>query len=396
MRILLIGNYPPDGQESMLRFAKLMKEKLAGEGMAVTLLQPQPVFFKILGARARPYQGWGKWLGYLDKFVLFPTAIWRASRHHDVVHICDHSNAMYGRWTRNKPWLVTCNDLLAVRSALGEFPVNPTGRLGRLLQRWILSWLKRAPTVACISHATRDDLLRLAGRRPEHTPVIHMGLNHPYEHLKHSQWWPGSRDLLASHSIPKDSKIIFHVGGSQWYKNRSGVIRLFAGLAAIESGLRLLIAGKPASQRDLDMAKDLGIADCVHFLGAVSNSELQTLFHAAEFLLFPSLAEGFGWPVIEAQACGCRVAASNRPPLPEVGGKGCLYLDLDDEAGSITQLRDYLREKPQQSEARVAVGFQNLQRFRPEAMILKYVRLYHSLADFSSARFQPCSPSEET
>src|SRR5207249_6761486 len=98
----------------------------------------------------------------------------------DVVHICDHSNALYVRHIEKRPHLVTCNDMLAIRSAHGEFPQNRTGWSGRILQRWILAGLRRARRLTCISEATRHDVLRLTGHRPEVVSVTYMGQNFPY------------------------------------------------------------------------------------------------------------------------------------------------------------------------------------------------------------------------
>src|SRR5262249_10073651 len=131
MRVLLVSNYRNDRQESMLRFATALADGLRSLNIEVDLIRPEPWFGRLRsGAR-----GVAKWLGYLDKFLLFPPRLRRLAATADVVHICDHSNAMYVRHVTHRPLLVTCNDLLAVRSALGEFPRHRTGWTGRMLQR---------------------------------------------------------------------------------------------------------------------------------------------------------------------------------------------------------------------------------------------------------------------
>ena len=91
MRVLLVGNYAPDRQESMLRFAELMERELRARGHSATVLQPPVVLGKLKAGSG----GAGKWFGYVDKFVLFPRRLRAAMRDCDAVHICDHSNAMY-------------------------------------------------------------------------------------------------------------------------------------------------------------------------------------------------------------------------------------------------------------------------------------------------------------
>lgn len=176
MKLLLVANYETDRQESMLRFASALHAGLRDAGIESALTRPAPIV-----GRLRPgATGLAKWLGYIDKFVLFPPRLRQLARGADVVHICDHSNAMYLPHVHTRPHLITCNDMLAIRSARGEFSRNPTGWTGRLLQRWILSNLRRARHLTCISAATQRDVLRLTGQPAERVTVTHMGLNYPY------------------------------------------------------------------------------------------------------------------------------------------------------------------------------------------------------------------------
>ena len=123
LRILLVGNYPPDRQESMQRFADVFLRGLPPVGVKVELIRPEIVWNRRAGS-----PGIAKWLGYADKYLAFPKRLRRhiAASRPDVVHVCDHSNSMYLRSAPAGRRLITCHDLLAVRSALGEIPQNPT------------------------------------------------------------------------------------------------------------------------------------------------------------------------------------------------------------------------------------------------------------------------------
>src|SRR5205085_8719366 len=96
-----------------------------------------------------------------------------------VVHICDHSNAVYAKRCKPNRIVITCHDLLAVRGARGEQTDTPVSFTGRLLQRWILRGLRLADAVACVSEATADDAVRFIGGGPgrPHISVVRMGLN---------------------------------------------------------------------------------------------------------------------------------------------------------------------------------------------------------------------------
>ena len=161
MKILLIGNYPHDRQASMQRMCGLLQNGLRAAGLDAEVMTPPAFAGKLLASGS----GLGKWLGYIDKFIVFPILLKRRIKQLAgqslVVHICDHSNAYYTRVLDGVPNIVTCHDLLAIRSALGEVPENPTGWSGKRLQSIILEGLNRARHVACVSTATSHDLLRL-------------------------------------------------------------------------------------------------------------------------------------------------------------------------------------------------------------------------------------------
>ena len=100
----------------MQRFVELLRHGLTEAGCDVHRIQPSPVM-----GRLKPGEsGLGKWLGYFDRYVLFQPRLRRLVQWADVVHICDQSNSVYVPWLKGKPNVVTCHDMLAIRSALGD------------------------------------------------------------------------------------------------------------------------------------------------------------------------------------------------------------------------------------------------------------------------------------
>ena len=95
----------------------------------------------------------------------------------------------------------------------------------------------------------------------------------------------------------------------------------------------------------------------------------------AEALIFPSLEEGFGWPVLEAQACGCAVFATGRAPMTELGGDAAVYFDPGDVEGAARAIAEGLQGR----EAMVAAGLENVRRFNVGAMIDGYVDAYQKV-----------------
>ena len=316
--ILLLGNYLPDGQRSMQRFTHLLAEGLTARGISVEIFPP-PVVVGKLGAKGH---GFGKWLGYVDKYLLLPFFLrskLRSISGPSIVHICDHSNAPYTRWLANTPHLVTCHDLLAVRSALGEVELNPVSITGKQQQAMILRGLKRSACIASVSGATRDDVARLVGQQTRLLHVIPNALDDAFiqESKKPSDVVAPKlpEDLLQ---LPEGAKYLMHIGGEKWYKNRAAVLALFSKMARADHSLHLVIVGPRFSDERIQEYACSDLTGRIHYLTGISDAQLRALYTAAELLLFPSWIEGFGWPILEAQACGCPVATLDRAPMNEL------------------------------------------------------------------------------
>ena len=135
MKILLIGNYQPDAIQSMDIFASMLENYLTQCGHQVQVIRPNPWFGKLVSS-ANVFR---KWLGYIDKLILFPAQLRQALSWADVVHICDQGNAFYTKYLQNIPHIVTCHDLLPIRAGLGEFPEHRTGWTGKQLQQMVMN-----------------------------------------------------------------------------------------------------------------------------------------------------------------------------------------------------------------------------------------------------------------
>ena len=380
MKVLLIGNYAPDAQESMQRFSAVLEFELRARGHTVCLLRPRAR----LNRRGAPPFGRAKWLGYFDKFVLFPGLLRRAARRADVVHICDHSNAIYALHLRGSNVLVTCNDVLAIRSARGLVPHHPTGPTGKILQWLILRGLNRVPRVACISDNTRAQLLEVSTRAPATTSVIEMGQNYSYSPLPTARadalinGYFGGESAFGSDAAPE---FLLHVGGNQWYKNREGVLQIYRALRRQmgEAAPLLVMAGLEWTPAMRLYCAEHDLGDVISVVGA-SNPELCALYSRARALLFPSLAEGFGWPIIEAQSCGCPVITTDLPPMNAIGGAAAVLCDPLDTEAAAAAVRAVVEENPDARAARVEAGLRNAARFTTARMIESYERLYAQIA----------------
>jgi glycosyltransferase involved in cell wall biosynthesis len=140
----------------------------------------------------------------------------------------------------------------------------------------------------------------------------------------------------------------------------------------------MVFAGPPLAPELRAMAERLGLGDRVREVVRPDNATLEALYAGARALVFPSRWEGFGWPIIEAQACGCPVVCGNGSALPEVAGAGAILCEADDHAALGRAL--VAAGDPAQREALVAAGRRNAARYSTEAMVAGYVALYSELA----------------
>ena len=370
--VLLIGNYSADQQQSMQRFNTMMLQGLNAAGIDAELIKPQPLLGKFRAAG----RFIAKWLGYIDKYVFFPFHLCRKlAVRPEIVHVCDHSNAVYVKRCAGARVLVTCHDLLAVRGGLGEQTDSPASITGRILQRWILSGLRRANALVCVSRATARDVERLVDRtngRPQ-ISVVQLGLNYPYRKLEPEV----ARARLARVAgVDLDLPFVLHVGSDARRKNREGVLRIFSRCREKWNG-QLIFAGDLLGPQLRSLASALGISDRVIQVENPADEILEALYNCALALLYPSRFEGFGWPVIEAQACGCPVVCSNAGPIPEAAGDAGLFHDVDDEAGFAADLLRLTNRT--EREAWSEKSLRNAERFSTDQMIAQYIDIYRQL-----------------
>ena len=376
--VVLVGNYPLDRQESMLRFRNLIQARLESGGFPMESIFPRGYLGRILekGVLA-------KWLGYVDKYILFPPGLaMRLSQIKQnfpgrkiVVHICDHSNSVYAALARRWfPVLVTCHDLIAVRSARGEETYCPVSGFGKFLQMAILRGLGNATAVACISRSTQSDLIRLLGPDAAgRSQVIPLALNYSYRALSREEALGG----LARAGIDLPFRgFVLHVGSGLLRKNREALLLSVAQIKDSWPG-PIVFAGEPLTALEQTMARFLGLEDRVREISRPDNETLLALYNAAHCLIFMSHFEGFGWPILEAQASGCPVICSNRTSVPEVAGDGALIHEPDDYAaigGDVQRLQE-----PAFRDSLVALGFKNARGYSIERMMGAYEEIYRRI-----------------
>jgi glycosyltransferase involved in cell wall biosynthesis len=387
MKLVFLTHPPFLGLRSQAHFARMLSDACRARGHQVQLRQPRD-------SVRRHFVGTPlvKWAGYLDQYLLFPMHLRRLAARDapDTLYVfCDQA---LGPWVAplvGRPHVVHCHDLLALRSALGELPENPTRLTGRLYQRYIRRGFAQARHFISISRHSRDDLHRVGlrdGRRPVTSEVVFNGLNHDYRPLPA----PEAHAVLAQLKLElPQAGFLLHVGGGQWYKNTAGVVALYARLVArlqaqSEAVPALLMVSPPAAGAVLDWLWQVPAGGRVHFVQGMAPQSLQAAYSVARALLFPSLAEGFGWPVAEALACACPVVTTDAAPMNEVGGDAAFYLPRLQGAAALpawadaaaVQVAHLLAEPPDQAAARRQRALAQAALFAADVAIDAYLRVY--------------------
>jgi glycosyltransferase involved in cell wall biosynthesis len=376
--------------QSMPRFAQMLKDSYEARGHRVQVWSPRPRLFKRF-----PSGRLSKWAGYVDQYVLFPRWVRKALARvapNTLFVFCDQALGPWVPLVAHRPHVVHAHDLLALRSALGDVAENPTSTTGRIYQRFIRHGFRQGRHFISISRKTRDDLHRFGRVAPLTSEVVYNGLNFPFAPLPFAEC---ERIFQASGLAVPAGGMILHVGGGQWYKNLAGVIALYGQYAArTPDPLPLWCVSPEPNAAIKSMLRDVPRSGQVRFLSKLDSVTLQALYSRAAALLFPSLAEGFGWPLIEAQACGCPVITTDEPPMNEVAGKAARCLprlkspaDLDAWAahGAIV-LQELLAESPADKLRRRELGRAWALRFDANKAIDGYLAVYRRVLQITGAQ----------
>lgn len=207
----------------------------------------------------------------------------------------------------------------------------------------------------CISENSKNDLLRFYPTYPEsQIKVIYNGVNAEYAPIKNKN------QLQLNKLAPFDSLgYILYVGDRiTSYKNFAIVVETANNLK-----LPLVMAGggNYSKNEKQILNTKLGPNNFILLTG-ISNSDLNILYNHAMCLVYPSMYEGFGIPILEAQKAGCPVICSDSSSLPEVAGKGA-YLINDVSSEKIIERIVYLKNRTAERENLINAGLQNAERF---------------------------------
>lgn len=210
----------------------------------------------------------------------------------------------------------------------------------KVFRKLLAASVRRTDAIVTISESAADDIAEAYAVDRGRIRVALLAARAPEAPLDFAA-------LRAKFDIPPDAPYFLTPAARRPNKNIPALIEAFAPVAQ-SSGAMLLLPGADAGDdAELDaLITRFELTDRVRMLGWISDAELDELYRNALALVFPSLAEGFGLPILEAMQCGCAVATSGVSSMPEVAGDAAIYFEPSD-VGSIAAAMQRLIDQPE-------------------------------------------------
>lgn len=232
---------------------------------------------------------------------------------------CDllHSLSNTGPGVAALPHVVTIHDVIFFHHAT----LPPLTTLAT--RAVVTAAARRAARIITVSEASRTDIVATLRIPAERVDVVHNGAGRP------PAADPVPADVMRQRlDLPADARVVLCVAALRPHKNQALLLRA---LGALPADVVVVLAGHEEAYADelRALANELGVAERVRFAGYVSDAELEGLYAAAACAAFPTRAEGFGLPLLEALGRGLPVACSRLAVLREVGGSLPHYFDPD-------------------------------------------------------------------
>ncbi len=300
----------------MPRFANMLADGMKKRGHRVDFWSPEPYFSNLPLPTA-----FKKWLGYLDQYLVFPAQVKKRLKTADpqtLYVLTDHALGPWLPLISDKPHVVHAHDFIAQQSALGMISENAISWTGKKYQEYIRQGYLKGKNFISVSRKTQSDLHEFINPKSISSEVVYNGLNQSFSRIDAIQ---ARAEISHKTAIDLTKGYILHIGGNQFYKNRMGVVEIYdAWRNSTNLNLPLILIGE-APDELLSGRINLSVyKDAIHTFSNIEDALISAAYSGALVFLFPSLAEGFGWPIAEAMACGCAVITTDEAPMTEVAG----------------------------------------------------------------------------
>lgn len=273
-------------------------------------------------------------------------------------------------------WLVPNRKVATIHGVEQLLLPHLYGRLEMLHERFLVPlYARRMDGIVTVSETTKSYLVERFGVRSDRVTVVYNGLGGDYRRIDN----PSPR-LPAS--FPSGSPFVFHISRFSERKNPWILLEAFSRfIASRASDYVLICAGKGWDSPEVaTRARSLGIGDRFYAPGFITNVEAANYLSAARMFVFPSLAEGFGMPNVEAMACGCPVVTTASFAVPEIVGDAALVVQDPKDAIALAEAMARLDGDHELRSLLIAKGYEHCKRFTWDGAARKLLDLYRSLS----------------
>ncbi len=246
--------------------------------------------------------------------------------------------------------------------------------------------IKRAQRIIAISNHTKKCLIDCYGINPDCIDVVYPWCGEAF----YQQCRKAACDKTRK-AFHLPERYIVYPAGTWPHKNHERLLHALADLKNKGLPIPLVLMGiKDKSEETiLALVEDLDLRKQIHRLGFVERKWVKPLIAGAEFLVFPSLFEGFGIPVLEAMALGTPVACTRNTSLPEVAGEAAVFFDEND-ASSMSNAIEELWNDPHKRSKHGELGRQRARLFHKRRVIARLFSVYERMADHTSHPGKGC------
>ena len=372
LRVALVADMPEERWPSMDLVGEMLQEQL-GRRSDVDPLLIRPSM-KRRFSRADDFSS-GRYNAdrLVGRMIDYPRDLRALRDRFDVFHIIDHSYANLALDTPAGRTVVTCHDIDAFRALVEPETFRRPWWMRKIAAR-VLGGMQSAAKVTCDSNATRDALLSYELMPESKLVVIPLGV-HPSCSPEISQADTALEAILPAGAAPE----LLHVGSTIERKRIDILLLVFAAVRARHPETKLLRVGGEFTGEQRTLAEKLGLMGSIVVLPYLDRDLLAAVYRRACALLLPSSAEGFGLPVVEAQASGTPVVCSDLPVLREAGGDAADYVGIRDIEGFATRVIRLLEDENLRT-SRSEAGLKNAARFSWSLAASAFKEIYEALA----------------
>ncbi len=268
---------------------------------------------------------------YAARYFLYPLWVKRDAKRAQLVHILDHSYAHLLTSAARRPVVVTVHDLMPVIILRSPTDGWREGLRNRLL-RQALKALRQAHSYVVGTEWLKGELATWLGD-DRRVHVVPFGVDRAFFSEASGARARGRADWR----IPEDAFVVLHVGSTVERKNVPLVLQTVGRLRTEADAYLLQVGGRFTADQE-QLIERLGVRRYVRSAPFATETTLRRAYRAADVLLFPSLYEGFGFPVLEAFASGLPVVTSGAGGLREVGGDAVVVVEGRDPAAYVQAL----------------------------------------------------------